>query len=320
MSSSSNIELSIIIPVLNESENLPALFERLLALVGRENVSYEIIFIDDGSSDESLDIICGFIKSNTSVSCIEFTRNFGHQYALSAGLDFCRGRACVLMDADLQDAPEVISDFLQKWREGYQVVYAVRGSREESFLKNISYKLYYRILKSFASIDLPLDAGDFCLLDRKAVDLMRNLPEKNRFLRGLRSWIGLKQYPLVVERQARFAGAPQYSLSKLITLGMDGIIAFSFIPLRVISLCGLFISLFSVVLAAFYVIKKITIGLNPPGFATIVVLISFFSGVQLVTLGIIGEYISRIFSEVKNRPLYLVKRVIRSGENQNINA
>jgi polyisoprenyl-phosphate glycosyltransferase len=274
---------------------------------------FEIVFVDDGSRDGSLDILRGLAARDARVVVVELARNFGHQVAISAGLDYARGDAVIVMDADLQDPPEVLPQFIAKWREGHDVVYAIRAQRKEGALKQLAYKAFYRVLQRIASIQIPLDSGDFCIMDRKVVDLLVGMPERNRFVRGIRSWIGLDQVGLGYERQARYAGRAKYTFSRLIYLALDGLISFSFIPLRAISLVGLAVSALSIFLAIGYAIQKITAGLTPPGFATTVVAIFFLAGVQLITIGVIGEYVGRIFEEVKRRPLYVVRRVTGAG-------
>ena len=229
--------------------------------------------------------------------------------AISAGLDFAQGDAVIVMDADLQDPPEVLPRFIAKWREGHDVVYAIRAQRKECWPKRVSYAAFYRLLRKVANVEIPLDAGDFCIMDRRVVNLLRSMPERNRFVRGIRSWVGLRQVGLPYERQARHAGRPKYTFGRLMLLALDGFISFSHTPLRMASLLGLGISLLSFLLAGFYFVKKLTTGLNPPGFATLVVAIFFLAGIQLITIGVMGEYVGRIFDEVKQRPLYVVRRV-----------
>jgi polyisoprenyl-phosphate glycosyltransferase len=240
---------------------------------------------------------------------VELARNFGHQVAISAGLDYARGAGVIVMDADLQDPPEVLPQFIAKWQAGHDVVYAIREQRKENWLKRAAYAAFYRILRRVANIDIPLDAGDFCIMDRRVVDLLVGMPERNRFVRGIRSWVGLDQVGLAYERHARHAGRPKFTFTRLIYLALDGLVSFSYIPLRVITVLGFGVSLISIILAIFYAIKRLTVGLSPPGFATITVAIFFLAGMQLTTIGVIGEYIGRIFEEVKQRPLYVVRRV-----------
>jgi dolichol-phosphate mannosyltransferase len=300
---------SVVVPVFNEQDNLEALYTRLCAAL--QGIEYEIVFVDDGSRDQSLAVLYRLAAGDPRLVVVELARNFGHQVAISAGLDFAAGQAVVIMDADLQDPPEVLPQFIAKWREGYDVVYAVREKRKEGRLKRAAYAVFYRLLKRVANIDIPLDAGDFCIMDRRVVDLLVGMPERNRFVRGIRSWVGLNQTGLSYERQARYAGKPKYTFSRLVYLALDGLISFSFVPLRAISVVGFAVSAITILLAIGYTIQKLTIGLSPPGFATTVVAIFFLAGVQLITIGVIGEYVGRIFEEVKHRPLYVTRRVMR---------
>jgi len=215
------------------------------------------------------------------------------------------------MDADLQDPPEVLPRYLEKWREGWEVVYAVRTERKEWWGKRLAYSAFYRLLQSVANIQIPLDAGDFCIMDRRVVDLLVRMPERNRFVRGIRSWVGFKQIGVPYERHARHAGVPKYTFRRLLYLALDGLVSFSHMPLRVITLLGLTVSLLSFLVALIYVVKKITYGVGVPGFTTLVVSIFFLAGIQLMTIGVIGEYIGRISDEVKRRPLYVARRVTR---------
>jgi dolichol-phosphate mannosyltransferase len=304
-------ELSVVIPIYNEEDNLPRLYERLIAALDPIGLAYEIVFVDDGSRDGSLTYLHALAASDPRVLVVELARNFGHQVAISAGLDHSRGQGVIVMDADLQDPPEVLPEFIAKWREGYDVVYAIRRQRKEGWLKRGAYALFYRCLQRVANIEIPLDAGDFCIMDRRVVDVLSGMPERNRFVRGIRSWVGLNQVGLAYERHTRHAGQPKYTFTRLVYLALDGLVSFSYIPLRAITMLGFGVSLISIVLAVFYTIQKLTIGLNPPGFATLIVALFFLSGIQLITMGVIGEYIGRIFEEVKQRPLYVVRGVIR---------
>lgn len=302
-------DLSVVVPLYNEQDNIPVLYSRLQSVLKEIGKDYEMIFVDDGSGDKSLDRLHVLAAQDHRVTVVELARNFGHQVAITAGLDHARGNAVVVMDADLQDPPEVLPRLIAKWQEGHDVVYAIRQQRKEGWLKRAAYAVFYRFWRRVANIEIPLDAGDFCIMDRKVVNLLRSMPERNRFVRGIRSWIGLRQTGLPYERQARNGGRPKYTLGRLILLALDGLISFSHTPLRVASLLGLGISLLSFFLAGFYFFKKLTTGLSPPGFATLVVAIFFMAGIQLITIGVIGEYIGRIFDEVKRRPLYIVRRV-----------
>lgn len=302
--------ISVVIPVYDEEENLPILYERLRDVLGAYEPDYELIFVDDGCRDSSAAILQELADKDPHVVVVQLARNFGHQVAISAGLDFSRGKGVIIMDADLQDPPEVLPKFIEKWRQGHDIVYAIRTNRKEGWFKRNAYAFFYRILQRIAAIQIPLDAGDFCLIDRKAVDILTHMPERNRFMRGIRSWIGLDQVGLAYDRDSRYAGQPKFTLSRLIYLALDGLVSFSYIPLRAISLLGFTISLISIILAIAYTIQKLTRGLSPPGFATLIVAIFFLAGMQLTTLGVIGEYVGRIFEEVKRRPLYVVRKVI----------
>ena len=305
----SSPDLSVVMPVFNEHENLRALHARLSAVLKQTGLSYEIIFVDDGSRDGSLELLRDLVIVDRQVLVVELARNFGHQVAISAGLEHARGSGVIVMDSDLQDPPEALPQFIAKWREGHDVVYAIRAQRKEHWLKRTAYAAFYRLLQRVANIDIPLDAGDFCIMDRRVVDLLVGMPERNRFVRGIRSWVGLDQVGLAYERHARHAGKPKFTFSRLIYLALDGLVSFSYVPLRVITMLGLAVSFLSIVLAMFYAVKKLTVGLNPPGFATLIVAIFFLAGMQLITIGVIGEYVGRIFEEVKRRPLYVVRRL-----------
>jgi dolichol-phosphate mannosyltransferase len=244
---------------------------------------------------------------------IKFSRNFGHQTAVSAGLHYSKGLCVIVIDADLQDPPEEIIHLIEKWKEGYEVVYAVRKKRKENILKRFSYKTFYRILSIISDIKIPLDTGDFCLMDRKVVDLINSMPEKNRFIRGLRAWTGFRQYGIKYERMQRAAGDSKYSLKKLVKLAIDGIFSFSSTPLRMASYLGFIVSIFAFCLMIFTFFQRVftdyfaKIGHAPVrGFATTVILISFIGGVQLICLGTLGEYIGRIYEEVKGRPIWII--------------
>jgi polyisoprenyl-phosphate glycosyltransferase len=304
-------DLSVVIPVYNEDKNLPLLYSRLTNVLKASEPNYEIVFVDDGSRDESLKLLHQFAAEDPYVTIVELARNFGHQVAISAGLDHSHGRAVIVMDADLQDPPETLPQFIAKWREGYDVVYAIRQQRIEGWLKQLAYRAFYRLLNRVANIDIPLDAGDFCIMDRRVVNLLMSMPERNRFVRGIRSWVGLDQVGLPYERHARHAGQPKYTLARLVYLALDGLVSFSYVPLRFISILGISVSALSIIIAIAYAIIKLTVGLSPPGFATLTVAIFFLAGIQLITIGVIGEYVGRIFEEVKRRPLYVTRRVTR---------
>lgn len=303
--------LSIVIPVFNEAENIETLHSRLSAVLQDMDHEYEIIYVDDGSQDQSPALLNRLARGDGHVVVVELARNFGHQVAISAGLEHSRGRAVCIMDADLQDPPEVLPKFLEKWQEGAEVVYAIRTMRKEWWGKRLAYAGFYRLLQRVANIKMPLDAGDFCIMDRCVVDQLVQMPERNRFVRGIRSWIGFHQVGVAYERHSRHAGRPKYTFRKLVYLALDGLISFSHMPLRIITLLGIAVSLLSFTVALFYVVKKVALGAGIPGFTTLVVSIFFLAGIQLMTIGVIGEYIGRISDEVKRRPLYVARRVTR---------
>lgn len=305
--------LSVIVPMLNEEEVCAVTYNRLKEVLG--NVEHELIFIDDGSTDKTLEILQKCTESSPADQIVSFSRNFGHQAAFSAGLAHARGQAVVIIDGDLQDPPELIHQMLEKWREGWQVVYAQRRSREgETFFKLLTAKWYYRILYGMTTVKIPKDTGDYRLMDRCVVDALLELPERSRFLRGLVPWVGFKQTGLQYDRAERFAGTTKYPLKKMLRLALDGITSFSSIPLKLSFVFGLGATAIALLLAVWAVVEKILVfsGVlhNPPssGWASMMVAITFMGGVQLITLGIIGEYIGRIYEEVKGRPLYLVAK------------
>lgn len=301
-------------PCFNEAEGLPTLFERIEKVAVDWPEDYEVICIDDGSSDSTAALLREQHKKNPRWKGLFLSRNFGHQAAVSAGLEASSGDVVAIIDADLQDPPELISELIEKWREGFEVVYAVRKKRKENTLKRAAYFCFYRLMKSMTDIeDFPLDSGDFSLLDRKVVDTLVAFPEKNRFLRGLRAWSGYRQTGVEYERSARFAGEPKYTFKKLLHLAADGLLSFSGVPLRLAAYLGFLISAISTALAVFFIIQRlfpdpfVRVGLPiVPGFAATIVVILFFGGVQLLFLGVIGEYLNRIYTEVKGRPGYLI--------------
>jgi glycosyltransferase involved in cell wall biosynthesis len=306
--------ISIVVPVLNESTNINHLVKRLIDASTSWDFSYEVIFIDDGSTDNTLDLIREMHRKHPNFKYISFSRNFGHQTAVSAGLHHASGDAVVVMDADLQDPPEEIHKLLTKWREGYKVVYGIRQRRNEGIFKKTAYWMFYRILNKLSPISIPLDAGDFCVIDRSAVDHLNALPERNRFVRGLRSWIGFNQIGVPYDRHARFSGEVKYSFKKLLRLAFDGIINFSYRPLQIIGTFGFIVSLLSfaglVFLAIFRILDISILGYSPKqvsGFTYLVLIIMFIGGLQTLALGVFGEYLGRMLDEVKQRPLYIIK-------------
>lgn len=310
-----DITYSIVIPIFNEEKTIPELYRRLTDVMNGLEKNYEIIFVDDGSKDLSLDLIQSFSTKDRHVKCVSLSRNFGHQIAISAGIRFSNGRATILMDGDLQDPPEIIPSLVKKWEQGFEVVYAIRKKRKENILKRFFYKLFYLILRKLTYIEIPLDTGDFSLIDKRVVDLLNSMPEKNRFIRGIRAWIGLKQIGVEYEREPRFAGTPKYSLRKLIALALDGIVSFSYWPLKLATKAGFFISIASFLGGLFYFIYWLVRGDAPKGFTTLAILILLLAGIQFIMIGIMGEYIGRIHEEVKNRPLFIAKKLIGIEDN-----
>jgi len=297
---------SIVVPVYNEEENLPELYQRLTTILEGVGEEYEVIFVDDGSIDRTLSLLREYHDKNPSFRYISFARNFGHQVAVTAGLNFVNGKAIVVMDADLQDPPELLFELLQQWRDGYQVVYAQRVSRQqESWFKRLTAYVFYRVLRRLTDVAIPTDSGDFCLMDRAVVDVLNGMPERNRYIRGLRAWVGFRQTSVKFSRSPRFAGTVKYTFRKSLSLAIDGIMSFSKVPLRLATYLGLLSAGMALVLywRLFYPNSPL-IG------ATIITIAIFFLGaVQLVCIGILGEYIGRIYEEVKGRPLYTVKEV-----------
>lgn len=303
--------LTVIIPVLNEEENLPEVVRRVHEALGALAIDYEILFVNDGSTDGSQAFLEDRAARDPRVRAIALSRNFGHQVAVSAGLDHARGRAVAILDADLQDPPEVLGRFLEKWRAGYEVVYGVRRKRKENLLKRCAYTLYYRLLASSANVAIPLDSGDFCLMDRRVVDLINQLPERGRFVRGLRAWVGLRQIGVEYERAARHAGAPKYTLGKLFSLATGGIVGFSLKPLQLATKLGFTMALFALGLVGVYLLRWVFTGTEwPRGFASLFIGLFLLFGIQFILIGILGEYIGSIHTEVKGRPLYLVDKVV----------
>lgn len=302
------VRVSVVVPVYNEQENLPELGRRLADALAP--FDYDVIFVDDGSRDASLGMLQEFHRGNPRMKTLSFSRNFGHQVAISAGIDHATGAAVILMDGDLQDPPEVLPRFIDKWREGFEVVYAIRRRRKESLPKRIAYAAFYRILRKVSYLNIPLDSGDFCLMDRTVVDVLKALPERTRFVRGLRTWAGYRQTGLEYERDRRHAGTPKYTFAKLLKLAYDGIVAFSDVPLRAAIYLGLTSAAASFLGVLFVIYEKVTNNVPVVGWTSTIVILLFLGGLILTTLGIIGEYISRIYEEVKHRPLYIIRERI----------
>jgi dolichol-phosphate mannosyltransferase len=298
---------SIIAPIYNEIDNIPALYPRVREVMDQTGRPWELILVDDGSTDGSTDLIRQLTHEDHRVRPVIFARNFGHQIAVTAGLDYSRGEAVVIIDADLQDPPEVILDLIEKWREGYEVVYAVREEREgESWFKTATASLFYRLIYRITDVDIPLDTGDFRLMDRKVVTVMNQMREKHRFLRGMSAWVGFKQIGVKYKRKARFAGETKYPLKKMIKLALNAVTSFSYFPLQLATYLGFIAAGLSVIAIPVVIILRLTTGTILLGQATTLIIVLFLGGVQLISLGIIGEYIGRIYDEAKGRPLYIV--------------
>jgi polyisoprenyl-phosphate glycosyltransferase len=298
---------SFVLPVYNEEDTLPELYGRLTAVIESLDGPAELVFVDDGSTDDTRRILDELRRRDTRVMPLRLARNFGHQFAITAGIDHARGDAIVIMDADLQDPPEVIPDLIRGWRAGYDVIYAVRERREgESWLKRETASAFYRLLRRFAETDLPVDAGDFRLIDRRAAVAFRSLPERNRYVRGMFSWIGFRQTGVTYTREERFAGEPKYSYRKSLRLALDGMISFSLAPLRIALILGFGVALVTFVLGLFAIVTRFAGVYSIPGWASIVVVVSFVGGVQLILTGVVGLYVGRMFNEVKARPLYIL--------------
>jgi glycosyltransferase involved in cell wall biosynthesis len=307
--------ISVIIPAFNEEAGIQALYTRLTAAAAAWGEEYEIILVDDGSRDRSLEICLRISVQDPRFRVLSFSRNFGHQAAVSAGLQYCSGDVAAVIDADLQDPPEELIRFIERCREGFDVVYAIRTKRKEGILKRASYFLYYRLLKHLAALDIPLDAGDFCVMSRPVLDSLNSLPERNRFVRGLRTWVGYRQTGLAYERHARQSGEPKYTFSKLLRLAMDGIINFSYKPLQLILMFGLVVGFFTVlagvVVGFLFLSNTAVFGYNPRqvrGWTSLALAVSLLSGMQLISLGLLGEYLGRVFEEVKSRPAFIIRR------------
>ncbi len=303
---------SVVVPLMNEQEVLPELYARLTTAMEGMGETHELVFIDDGSTDATLGILRSLVESDARVRVVSFSRNFGHQAAVTAGLRASRGSAVIVIDGDLQDPPEVIPQLAKAWRQGYKVVYAIRRGRKEAWIKRSAYDIFYRLLRTIADVEIPRDAGDFALMDRMVVDLLNAMPERNRFVRGIRAWVGFPQIGVEYERAAREAGSSKYSLRRLVVLALDGLVAYSFAPLRLVANGGFIVSAFAFLVIVHLVISKLFWGVEVPGWTSTVAVILFLGGIQLVALGVIGEYVGRIFDEVKRRPTYIVSEELGS--------
>lgn len=310
-----NPHVSIVVPLFNEEKIFSLLVRRLNSLIVLAPISIEVVLVDDGSRDRTAVKMRELALENKHYHCIFLARNFGHQIALTAGLQNAKGTEAVfIIDGDLQDPPELLMRFYSQLKKGYDVVYAIRKKRKEAFHKRLAYKIFYKILKKISSIDIPPDSGDFSLLSRKVVDVINKMPEESRFLRGMRSWVGFKQIGLEYERDSRAAGESKYSFKALINLAYNGIFNFSEYPIRFITRTGSLTIFFVFIYFLFALFKKVLYDVVPEGFTSIVLIIILMGGIQFIALGIIGEYVLRIFLQVKKRPLFIVSQKIVEGE------
>jgi dolichol-phosphate mannosyltransferase len=304
--------ISVVVPIFNEEENLPELIRRMHAALEQGGTPWELILVNDGSRDRSVELIRTFHRDDARIKLLSLSRNFGHQAALTAGIHHARGDCVVLADGDLQDPPEVIPDMIAKWRDGFQVVLAERRSRADSNgARGVGFRLFYPVMRRLSELPDGPDAGIFGLMDRVVVDEFNKLPEHNRFIPGLRSWLGFKQASVLYDRQSRVGGAPKQSLRRLIHYALDGMFSFSNKPLRAATYCGFIVSAFAFLLAVYYFVTFFAFKKQAgSGFTTIILCVLFLGGVQLICVGILGEYIGRIYEEVKRRPLYVVRETL----------
>lgn len=308
------IVYSIVAPIYNEVDNLPVLHQRVKKVMDSTGESWELVLVDDGSTDGSTEVIRELAKEDKHVRPVIFARNFGHQIAITAGWDYARGEAVVIIDADLQDPPEVILDLVNKWKEGYEVVYAVRAEREgESWFKLWTASLFYRLIRRITDVNIPLDTGDFRLMDRKVVNVLMSMRERHRFPRGMSAWVGFKQVGVEYKRAARVAGETKYPFRKMLTLALNAITGFSYFPLQVATYIGFFAAGISILAIPVVISMRITGSQAFVGQATTLISVLFLGGVQLISLGILGEYIGRLYDEAKGRPLYIIREAPDEG-------
>ncbi|MDO1446017.1 glycosyltransferase family 2 protein [Rhodocytophaga aerolata] len=302
-----SIDMTVVLPIYNEEANINTLYDRLTIILKKMQLTYELLFVNDGSTDQSLKIIKSLAMHDTQVKYLDFSRNFGHQIAVTAGLNTAKGKTVTIIDADLQDPPELIPNMYEKIMEGWNVVYARRRNRKgEGILKKITAKLFYRLLTKVTSVPIPLDTGDFRIIDKKIIQVLKNMPEQSKFLRGQISWIGFKQTFVEYDRDPRYGGKTGYTYRKMIRFALDGITAFSNIPLKIASLAGFIVSGISFLLILYSLYGRFILKNYAPGWASIMISVLFLGGIQLICLGIIGEYISRMNINIRNRPLYIV--------------
>lgn len=304
------MKLSIVIPIYNEQDIIPELHRRLTAVIDKIDENTEVILIDDGSNDKSYEKMLKINQLDSRYKILRLARNFGHQVALTAGIDNSSGDAVILMDGDLQDPPELLPQMIEKWKEGYDVVYTVKRSRKENFLKRLAFSSFYKLMYTFSVISIPMEAGNFSLMDKKVVGILKKMPERNRYLSGMRAWAGFRQIGVEFDREARFAGRPKMTLKRLIKLAFDGLISFSNAPLRLAIYVGLGSAGISFLGAAYVIYEKLFTNKAILGWASTIVAITFIGGMILLTLGVVGEYIGRIYDEVKQRPIYVLQEKI----------
>jgi polyisoprenyl-phosphate glycosyltransferase len=302
------VEFSVIIPIYNEELNIPNLVTRLRPVVDKIGMSYELVFVNDGSRDNSIHLIKALAQTDERVRYIDFSRNFGHQIAVSAGVDLCKGNIIAIIDADLQDPPELIEEMIGLIKQGNEVVYAKRRSRKDkSFIKKTAYKTFYRLLARISNVDVPLDTGDFRVMTRKVAEVLKNMPEQHKFLRGQIAWLGFKQTFVEYDRDVRAAGEPGYTYKKLFQLAFDGITGFSNVPLRIATIMGFVVSGISALFIMYALFGYLFFKEGmPKGWTSLMIAISFIGGVQLICIGIIGEYISKLQTDIRKRPLYII--------------
>jgi len=306
---------SVVIPAYNEQEVIKVTYDRLTKVMKEMGESYELIFINDGSKDSTAELIAEFCENDSSVKLINFTRNFGHMPAISAGMEHAKGQAIFVIDADLQDPPEVFPEMAAKWKEGYHVVYGKRTKRKgESAFKKLTAKIFYRFLRRMTSVDLPPDTGEFRLIDRKVCDAVSNLPEKSRYIRGLVSWVGFKQIPVEYVREERFAGVTKYPFRKMLAFAMDAVTSFSHKPLKLATGLGFSISFISFLYILYVIYQRYFTDRTVDGWASTIAAILFTQGIVLMILGLMGEYIGRIYKELQNRPNYIIQEIIEKPD------
>lgn len=311
MDKNSRIKYSIVVPVYNEEEVLLEFYRRTTATLQGTKEGYEIVFVNDGSTDNTLSILRELNSRDASIKVINFSRNFGHQIAITAGMDYTVGDSVVIIDADLQDPPEVILRLIEKWKEGFDVVYAVRHERKgETVLKKLTASIFYKLIIKITNVTIPKNVGDFRLIDKKVLIALRSIREHHRFIRGLVSWVGFRQTGVTYVRDERFAGETKYPLKKMLKFAFDGITSFSFLPLQFAMYAGVFISFFSFICCVYILFLRVCTGKFIPGIAGILVSVLFIGGIQLLFLGLIGEYVGRIYDEIKQRPLYIVRELL----------